>query len=61
VAGDEVWQQMVMQVGAGSRWGAAEGGRKERMGGGAQEEGGRKWMGEMTSGPNVSWTSVEGD
>jgi hypothetical protein len=56
-----VWQQMVMQVGAGSRWGAAEGGRKERMGGGAQEEGGRKWMGEMTSGPNVSWTRVEGD
>jgi hypothetical protein len=31
------------------------------MGGGAQEEGGRKWMGEMTSGPNVSWTRVEGD
>jgi hypothetical protein len=27
---------------------------RERMGGGAQEEGGRKWMGEMTSGPDVS-------
>jgi hypothetical protein len=31
-----------------------EGGR-EQMGGGAQDqEGGRKWMGEMTSGPDVS-------